>query len=85
VILNWFWQALSHMSTEDMARFVQFCTGKSTIWDAASSLASYYCGSSSEKSSFVAGLAHGIFSKQITFLIFPYIGKVRHGTTLEES
>ena len=27
VVLSWFWEALSHMSTEDMARFVQFCTG----------------------------------------------------------
>ncbi len=26
-ILSWFWEALSHMSTEDMARFLQFCTG----------------------------------------------------------
>jgi len=30
-VLKWFWEALSHFSTEDMARFVQFVTGSSLL------------------------------------------------------
>jgi len=30
-VLMWFWEALSHFSTEDMARFVQFVTGSSLL------------------------------------------------------
>ena len=31
LILNWFWQVLSHMGKEDLSRFVQFCTGSSLL------------------------------------------------------
>ena len=30
-VLHWLWEALSHFSAEDMARFVQFVTGSSLL------------------------------------------------------
>ena len=31
LVLDWFWQVLSHMSSQDMSKFVRFCTGTSLL------------------------------------------------------
>ena len=31
LVLGWFWQVLSHLPPEDLARFVRFCTGSSLL------------------------------------------------------
>ena len=31
LVLGWFWQILTHMSKEDMSKFVRFCTGSSLL------------------------------------------------------